>query len=70
MNNIDKSYIWEREVIDEVGRILEITNSDAQGYIQARTFTIAQSWGKGLTPKATAELLAEKIKADYTSDTD
>ncbi len=56
---------WEDEVISEVESELDVTRSDAQGVVEAQSFKMAQSWGKGLSGKETAKIIileSEKMK--------
>ena len=46
---------WEREVMDYIIELLEVTNSDAQGLFDAHPFEAAQEWGKGSLPQAAAK---------------
>lgn len=46
---------WERAVTDAIINKLEVSNSDAQGIVEAQEFTMKQAWGVALDPDATAD---------------
>lgn len=51
---------WERAVTDEVQRLLDCPNGDAQGVVEAQPFTMRQQWILDATP---ADAAAAVIKA-------
>lgn len=51
---------WEEKVTYELKMMLDITNSDAQGIVEAQPFKMQQSWTKGLSPKETAKIIDEE----------
>lgn len=53
---------WESDVLDNIRKTLNVTFGDAQGIMMANEFYMAQSWGKGLGAKETANLILEKSK--------
>ncbi len=54
---LSKYQTWEREIINLLIDKMEIPNGDAQGIVEANSFTMQQGWVAGNTP----EIVAEKI---------
>lgn len=50
---------FERAVTDKVIDILNCSNGDAQGIVEANTLTVNEGWGLHLTPIATANLILD-----------
>jgi hypothetical protein len=61
METIDKiSYeYWEEEIKTIIIGSLLIPSGDAQAMIEAQSFIMSQSWGKGLTAQETANKIME-----------
>jgi hypothetical protein len=53
---------WENEITELIESMLEISRSDAQGFVEVNEFYIMQSWSKGLTAKETAILIDVKSR--------
>jgi len=51
---------WESEIARIIVSELQVSNSDAQGILQANEFYLSQSWSRGLTANKTFEYLKEK----------
>ena len=57
LDSLSKKERWTRDIIDIVIERLEVSNGDAQGYVEARSFELSQEWGKG----SSAEVAAERL---------
>jgi hypothetical protein len=59
---------WESDIKDEISDTLEIGYGDAEGIVMANEFYMAQSWGKGMSAKETANLIIAKSKMGKGGD--
>jgi hypothetical protein len=55
--------VWEEAVTQQIAATLQADYSDAAGVIEAQSFYLQQSWGKGMDEFQTAA----KIMAEITS---
>lgn len=52
---------WERSITDQLIVMLDITNGDAQGILEAHPFVMSQEWAKGSSPEIAVQRLTNLI---------